>query len=443
VLTGEAGPERAYDMAVQGDHLFLAVNDDQVPVYSLGNGSFMNMYRKISLDEGVIQVADLGTGKHAVLGTPTQLLVVDHEDWQNTETVSEVVLPGDLIELVVCQSLVLASIEEQGLWVWDFSDPTDPVSLGAHPEVHSGEQLFAFGNRIYVSGEGKLWILDGSGGVMPGVVSQLDLALDPTDPISGGLVGDDQRVCVTNETELQVVDVTDPTNPNPGPVVEHGWFIWSYDLDLRGDLLYLTYYGFTPVFDVSQPGAPMVDNIYPTGDLSVWDGEHIYVQKQEGGIHLFQEESLLNWSRQGQFDNSGLDGFCLAISGDHVVAGNSDGYLVALKHGTSLSYVDDDSAPGVPSSELRPRILGCSPNPFNPRVMIRFSLPQTQKIEVQVYDVAGRLVQVLARQQYQAGEHVLEWDGGNARGGAAPSGVYFARLVASGMASSQRMTLVR
>lgn len=444
VFTGEAGTERAFDMAVQGDHLFLATNYDEVPVYSLGNGSFMNMYRKVSLDEGVIQVADLGTGKLAVLGTTTRLLVVDHGDWQNPETVFEVVLPGNLVELVVCRNLVLASMEEQGLWVWDFSDPTDPISLGAHPEVLSGNLLFAYGNRIYVSGEGKLWILDGASGLMPGVVSQLDLALEPApSPVNGGLVGDDRRVCVTNYTELQVVDVTDQAHPNPGPVVEHGWYCLIYDLDLRGDLLYLTDHGFTPVFDVSLTGAPLVETIYPTGNVSVWDGEYIYFQKHEGGIQLFQEESLFNWSRQGQFDSSYLAGFGLAISGDHVVAGNNDGFLVAPKHGTSLSFVDDNPVPEMPSPELRPRILGCCPNPFNPRVMIRFSLPQSQNIEIQVYDVAGKLVRILARQQYPAGEHVLEWDGENAWGWAAPSGVYFARLVASGMASTQRMTLVR
>ena len=69
-----------------------------------------------------------------------------------------------------------------------------------------------------------------------------------------------------------------------------------------------------------------------------------------------------------------------------------------------------------------------SPNPFNPRTSIRFSLARAGRVAIRVFDARGGLVATVARGDYPQGEHRVIWDASE-RGGAA-SGIYFARVEA-------------
>ncbi|NOZ60056.1 MAG: hypothetical protein GXO74_00090 [Calditrichaeota bacterium] len=71
------------------------------------------------------------------------------------------------------------------------------------------------------------------------------------------------------------------------------------------------------------------------------------------------------------------------------------------------------------------------PNPFNPdkeRTVIRYVLPQTSKVSIDIYDVNDELVrQLLPLTRKPAGEHTEDvWDGKNEQGAVASNGVYFA-----------------
>jgi hypothetical protein len=70
-----------------------------------------------------------------------------------------------------------------------------------------------------------------------------------------------------------------------------------------------------------------------------------------------------------------------------------------------------------------------SPNPFTSRTQVRFALPHESVVELDVLDVSGRRVRVLARgEQLGSGTHNIEWDGATDRGDRAPGGMYFVRL---------------
>ncbi len=84
------------------------------------------------------------------------------------------------------------------------------------------------------------------------------------------------------------------------------------------------------------------------------------------------------------------------------------------------------------------------PNPFNPTTAIAYTLPEACAVRVVVYDVSGRLVARLvdgARQT--AGRHAVEWNGRDAAGRVASSGIYVYRLVAGKETLSRKMVLVR
>ena len=61
---------------------------------------------------------------------------------------------------------------------------------------------------------------------------------------------------------------------------------------------------------------------------------------------------------------------------------------------------------------------------------------------VAVYDLAGRRVATLAQGQYDAGEHLVRWDG-NGRGGPVGAGVYFIRVQTLDDVISHKLMLVK
>ena len=64
------------------------------------------------------------------------------------------------------------------------------------------------------------------------------------------------------------------------------------------------------------------------------------------------------------------------------------------------------------------------PNPFNASTMVEFSLPEAGEYTITIYDIMGHPVKVLADGFAQAGTYWLHWDGDDANGRVAPSGIY-------------------
>ena len=84
-----------------------------------------------------------------------------------------------------------------------------------------------------------------------------------------------------------------------------------------------------------------------------------------------------------------------------------------------------------------------APNPFNPVTTIEFALPEAGVTNLVIYDVTGRQVRTLVSGPTEAGVHSIAWDGRDAVGRPAASGVYVYRLTTSGGNLVKRMTLIR
>jgi len=83
------------------------------------------------------------------------------------------------------------------------------------------------------------------------------------------------------------------------------------------------------------------------------------------------------------------------------------------------------------------------PNPFNPTTHIDYYLPETERVTLSVYDVRGKLVATLVDGVVGFGSHTVEWDGTDARGNRAGSGVYFYRLVAGKKVITRKLVVVK
>ena len=87
--------------------------------------------------------------------------------------------------------------------------------------------------------------------------------------------------------------------------------------------------------------------------------------------------------------------------------------------------------------------FGAVPNPFNPMTSLHFSLPSDSRVELKIYDVAGRQVRSLVSGPRPAGANTVRWNGTDDAGHAVASGTYFARLVVGGQVEIKTLTLVR
>ncbi len=100
-------------------------------------------------------------------------------------------------------------------------------------------------------------------------------------------------------------------------------------------------------------------------------------------------------------------------------------------------------APVLTSSEEENKVTSFKlhqnyPNPFNPTTNISFYLPVSEKIQLKIYDVTGRLVTTLLDKKMNAGSHTVTFDASNLS-----SGVYFYSIEAENFDSVQKMTLIK
>jgi len=74
-----------------------------------------------------------------------------------------------------------------------------------------------------------------------------------------------------------------------------------------------------------------------------------------------------------------------------------------------------------------------SPNPFRDRAYVSFALREAGRVDVGVYDLAGRAVRKLASGAWlEAGLHALDWNGRRDDGTEPAAGMYFVRVRADG-----------
>lgn len=70
------------------------------------------------------------------------------------------------------------------------------------------------------------------------------------------------------------------------------------------------------------------------------------------------------------------------------------------------------------------------PNPFNARLNIPFSLGFNSPVKIEIQNVLGQTVW-RKTENYSRGNHILNWQGRDAKGGMLPSGIYFVSIAAN------------
>lgn len=101
--------------------------------------------------------------------------------------------------------------------------------------------------------------------------------------------------------------------------------------------------------------------------------------------------------------------------------------------------VEDGPPPVVGRNALYPN----APNPFNPVTSIKFEVATRGRVQLRVYDIAGRLVCRLVDEVLEPGVHAIPWYGRDDRDRAVASGVYLYRLDVGGYSAVKKMTILK
>lgn len=120
-----------------------------------------------------------------------------------------------------------------------------------------------------------------------------------------------------------------------------------------------------------------------------------------------------------------------------------DDRLVAFTFGRGAFRTDLGSATAAPLTPPRrePLSIRAAPNPFRAAVALTFDLPVRSYATLAIYDVTGRLVDVVWEGERPAGTVDETWHGLDRNGRAVAAGTYFVRLEAAGATATKTIVL--
>ena len=104
------------------------------------------------------------------------------------------------------------------------------------------------------------------------------------------------------------------------------------------------------------------------------------------------------------------------------------------------------SPTGIIDDDLVPKQFALDqnyPNPFNSSTNISFMLPKAGHVKLDVYDIAGRLVNTLVDADADTGQQTIIWDGTDRSGISVSSGIYFYTMRSDNDLKSRRMLLLK
>jgi len=130
------------------------------------------------------------------------------------------------------------------------------------------------------------------------------------------------------------------------------------------------------------------------------------------------------WEQRVDFE----DGFASSVRTRTLV---EDGVVVAIPDVTL-----GENLPPIASIKL-------APNPWESGAQIRFQLSHPAEGVIRVHAVDGRVVRRIAEGVFEAGEHVIAYDGTDDEGKDLPNGGYFIRLDASNVQAAGKLIITR
>jgi len=101
----------------------------------------------------------------------------------------------------------------------------------------------------------------------------------------------------------------------------------------------------------------------------------------------------------------------------------------------ALREVGKDSVTVSLAATAQPRIFSPSGRGHGPQTTVSFKLDRPEHVRIQVYNLAGRLVETIWNEQMSAGINAVAWNGKDKTGATCPTGLYIIIIQSQGFAS--------
>ncbi|MBC8311359.1 MAG: T9SS type A sorting domain-containing protein [Candidatus Marinimicrobia bacterium] len=298
---------------------------------------------------------------------------------------------------------------EQGKWAGEVAWSQNSFAVSA------GEHTFKWlynKDQAVVSGEDAVWVDNiefppcvGSGGVLlgdpnyDGVINILDIVL-----VVNMILG-------ISDPDLSSADVNQDGAVNVLDIVG----IVNIILDSRGvDASEATLYNENGLISISSNG--VIDAI----QLKLRHDEDIEIQLTQYSLlskmHTIGDETTVIIVAPESYDVLEADGEIEVIE---VIVANSSGE-VQLMEPKSFTIMD------------------AYPNPFNPSTRLNYNIPLNGYLEINIYDLQGRMVESLYNDYSSAGVYTIDWNAD-----IYSSGVYLAQFKYGNTIQTQKLMLVK
>lgn len=194
--------------------------------------------------------------------------------------------------------------------------------------------------------------------------------------------------------------------------------------------------GFSPL-SFSMPPLP------PTGAFDIrFENDSRLVNGNNGTLIVRSPGDSLTFSHASQ-TNDGIK-FAFIREGidiEEVYDIQPDESVTISAEGVTRISVElgvTSSVDGVTEQPQRVELSQNYPNPFNPSTVISYNLPQAGNVSLEVFDMTGRRIAVLAEEFKAAGSYTHDFNASNLS-----SGVYMYRLQSAGTVLTRKMTLIK
>jgi hypothetical protein len=225
---------------------------------------------------------------------------------------------------------------------------------------------------------------------------------------------------------------------------------------------------FVPTYFVSTTDWRMATKIYATGNLTNVNGQ-VYRITNPGGTFSISGSATANsygdtqsplrdaviYVQSGSaFKNYGISNSGGNYVADKLPAGSYTltacrmGYAPITQNATitnsSITGMNFNFGDPIGVQQLSTEVpagfsLGQNyPNPFNPSTTIKFDIPKSENVKITIYDITGRIVNILVNKELKAGSYSVNWDASMYA-----SGVYFYRIETKDFTQTKKMLLIK
>ena len=225
----------------------------------------------------------------------------------------------------------------------------------------------------------------------------------------------------------------------------HHWFLedWGWGFDSHEEIYnFFMQYQLSDFFFIAPPENFTINN-HETYTVLNWDPvsseDFQYYLLERSTDPQFSTDLITNYLSTNHHEDHDMEfdtEYFYRVSYYDGVEWSEHSEVISI----TLEWMDISKSEGMPTNY---RLHQNYPNPFNPTTTISFSIPSEGHVQVNVYDITGRLITGLVDGNLSEGYHDIVWDGTDMFGSNVSAGLYIYSLQAEGVSLTRKMVLMK